>query len=667
MSEYLPIKRPKRSSSDAQERKLAGALAAYTTKGSISYDSEFDAEIRTMQPGWFKSRRNDRRTILLALAAGGAPRPSSTSKNINEKRLGESFNNYVNAGPYRDAAFAHKIRKLAPDWFKDSATIKKRKLVEMASSGKPKPKKNSADCDEQILANALCLYCNSKHRTGYDSNFETKIHQLAPQWFVKKRQPNEYKPQLLQLAANGADKPIRSTNKALACWFYKFTCLKSRHYDAIFTTKIKEVAPLWLEAPRDKTNKMRSKLLEMAKAGVDRPNVTAEDPEERKLYWYLRRLTDSKGTQYDAEFTKQVGSWFWYRELGLNNRPDHKRGLGKYRDFIFDVLKHYNLTTFSNQCEFWTLGGREWHEYKHLTDKGIKFGQGSYHNVNHDVINSYSSDGTCSHSHTEFLQIRQLWKKPAAISYNSVIGLTDSNTVFWQELCKLVIDAARCSGQVLFLWNLIVAYSGTSHSASENELYTKWIRLLRDTTGAEGFDIEFYNKISRRDKPRAKAFTWCCRLFVKTPDSEKRKLETRDNLVKQVYEISDKYPTLGVNGFNTQTAAHRDALIERIDDIAYIAAWLADVRKTRKINSWCESSLTLKGVVEPFMPNRSISHGVFIIGAIVAGFQVKIQNGGPGAQFNFSPKALRGKASKTQENWLYANDINLPALSPVGH
>jgi hypothetical protein len=679
ISEYLPVKKPNRKSNNRDERKLAQALHNYTHRGS-SYDAEFDVEIRTIQPGWFtdwkerkslqssRHERSSRRERLLALAAAGAPRPSSTSNDIIERRLGQSFNNYVNNGPGRDEQFANKIRKLAPGWFKDSVLIKKHKLIELAKSGKPRPKQKRASHDESVLASALCLYCSKNSKSNYDPVFKAEISSLAPSWFSKRITPDEYKVQLLQLAESGADKPIPSTNKKLSHELHKFTNHKSEHYDAVFIDKLRKISPLWLETKDEKQRKIKDKLLEMVRAGVDRPNVTAKDPIEYRLYWSLRRFTDSKSPQYDAEFTEGVRDWFWYRELGINNRPDHYKGLNKYRDYLLEVLRYYDLTRFSANREFWTLGGREWHEHKHLIDGGIKFGPNSYNNVDRSVLNKPIPSGAHAYPDTEFLHIQQLWHKPSVISYDSIICLADSNTRFWQDLCILVIDAAGRSGQVLFVWNFIIA----PNSILENETYKRWMQLLISTAESSGLNAEFYDEVVRKPqkirKSLTKMFTGCCRLSIKTVTTEKQKQKAREKLLNQICEVLTKYPTLNIDGFGDErTKNDTDMLINSADDIKFIAKLLADVRKTHKINSFCEPSLALKSLVEPYSPNKSISHGAFIIGAMVAGFNARIFNNGPSAQFDFSPKALRGKISAMQENWLYTNNINkMQALSLVG-
>jgi hypothetical protein len=185
--------------------------------------------------------------------------------------------------------------------------------------------------------------------------------------------------------------------------------------------------------------------------------------------------------------------------------------------------------------------------------------------------------------------------------------------------------------------------------------------LLEDIADSGGLDIEFYNQITERQnhlnkslkKSLTKMLTGCCKLRVRTAASKKRKLKARMKFVNQVHTVITKHPTLGANGFCTKrTKTDIDKLIGNIGEIEFVISLLADIRKTRRINRWCEPSLVLKDLIEPYSPNKSISHGAFIIGAIIAGFQVKVFKGGPSAQFDFSPKALRGKMTTMRENWL---------------
>ena len=118
--------RPPRSSS------LGIALKQYTTSGSRSYDSTFDAEILRLRPDWF--RLSDGRETLLAMASRGDPKPAYRS------RLGGLLRSC------RDKSFIAQLRKLNPTWFVtqyDRCSAAKRDVLALAAGGAAKPMRGS--------------------------------------------------------------------------------------------------------------------------------------------------------------------------------------------------------------------------------------------------------------------------------------------------------------------------------------------------------------------------------------------------------------------------------------------------------------------------------------------------------------------------------------------
>lgn len=81
MSEYLSVKRPRLTSKNPAERKLAQALRKYTDRGSNAYDAEFNTEIRALQPYWFIDGVAENKKKLLELARSNAKRPSANAQN----------------------------------------------------------------------------------------------------------------------------------------------------------------------------------------------------------------------------------------------------------------------------------------------------------------------------------------------------------------------------------------------------------------------------------------------------------------------------------------------------------------------------------------------------------------------------------------------------------
>ena len=223
------IKYPSRSSKGSQ--KIGGWIKtqrrAYK-KGELSRRRVQKLE---QIPGWdwsVLSRNSSGNKIkLLELARAGKPKP------LNKTKLGMYLKSYVQENASYDAEFDKRIRKLAPQWFVKSVEIKKKKLLEMARNGEPRPSSKTT-----TLGQALCSY------TGcvYDAEFDNQIRKLAPQWFVKSSDVN--KARLLEMARNGEPRPHGQTSR-LGRALTHYTSKSRVVYDASFDAKIRKAAPHW--------------------------------------------------------------------------------------------------------------------------------------------------------------------------------------------------------------------------------------------------------------------------------------------------------------------------------------------------------------------------------------------------------------------------------------
>jgi len=123
--------------------------------------------------------------------------------------------------------------------------------------------------------------------------------------------------------------------------------------------------------------------------------------------------------------------------------------------------------------------------------------------------------------------------------------------------------------------------------------------------------------------------------------------------LSQIKSICEEYPNLGVNGFMSVpcsadvAADNLHGLLQSIDDINFVAGWLCGVEKTKTISMRCSIGYALK-YIEPKSPKKHLSDGVFIVGAIIAGFVfVRSHNGnGPNVYFNMSCKSIARKSGK---------------------
>ncbi|BFM38920.1 hypothetical protein [Synechocystis sp. LKSZ1] len=127
----------------------------------------------------------------------------------------------------------------------------------------------------------------------------------------------------------------------------------------------------------------------------------------------------------------------------------------------------------------------------------------------------------------------------------------------------------------------------------------------------------------------------------------------------QIQEVLEKYPSLNYFGFGIpiKPSRYREAiksgefarelkekqedLFKNIGQIERVIDWLKDVEKIKTFNR-NHSSYGLKHWVEDTPPRCYIANGSFIVGAVLAGFDVKVAEfGSPNAYFNMSEKSLK--------------------------
>ena len=190
-----------------------------------------------------------------------------------------------------DPVFNAEIRRLRPDWF-DVAATNKKKLLKMAKAGKPRPKPKK-------LSIQLTSYTCSGH-TSYDSDFDTKIRALAPDWFnnaKRQRQTAKNKMELLEIAKG----PRPNSNTRIGQQLLRYTTNGASCYDPTFDTKIRKAAPhWWLNTAKEN----RERLLQMAKAGERRP------AHKTKLGRALMNYTKADADPvFNAEI-RRLSKWF---------------------------------------------------------------------------------------------------------------------------------------------------------------------------------------------------------------------------------------------------------------------------------------------------------------------------------------------------------------------
>lgn len=202
----------------------------------------------------------------------------------------------------------------------------------------------------------------------------------------------------------------------------------------------------------------------------------------------------------------------------INSQTDFYLGDNAYRDNLIAALHHFNFTEFKEGEEFWTLGAKEWHEYDYLRDNGIKFGPGTYCNVDRGRIDTLTDSSTRRYDFTEFKTIDKLWFNPRVICYDSTEGLVDRNVSVKRMLVGLVDAAVRLSGSVLFTCNFMVSYGGAEFNSNDQMIgiVKHWMDILEDHCGYEGLAFERYNNLVEDSKDRSRTRMICWHYLIKT-------------------------------------------------------------------------------------------------------------------------------------------------------
>jgi hypothetical protein len=217
----------------AGKHPLGSCLSNYVSQKGRSFDKVFNQQIREIAPHWFNDvRTNANKRRLLDMAKQGQPKPAS-NKGKKKHPLGSILRNYIGSSCRTyDQEFTNKIRELAPHWFVDKVAENKLSLLELASSSKLSNKPSWHG-----LGRFLYFYTNSNSES-YDSEFDKKIRLLAPHWFIDTVVENKNK--LLDMALRKEAKPHHSKYN-----FRSYTKQNSKCYDLEFDKKIRELAPHW--------------------------------------------------------------------------------------------------------------------------------------------------------------------------------------------------------------------------------------------------------------------------------------------------------------------------------------------------------------------------------------------------------------------------------------
>jgi len=206
--------------------------------------------------------------------------------------LGSALGSYTRpSSDIYDPSFDKKIRELRPDWFVNSADENKIKLLEIAQNGESRPR-----LLKHPLGSPLVTYTRKTH-TSYDQEFDKKIRDIRPDWFISTSDvANAKKKQLLEMAESGLPKPTK--NELMSNELSNYTKEYSNCYDPEFDKEIRALRPDWFVGSSCKNKKL---LLDLAKDGGPRPSK-----HKNKLGRYLGEYTNINRVSYDPEFTSEI-------------------------------------------------------------------------------------------------------------------------------------------------------------------------------------------------------------------------------------------------------------------------------------------------------------------------------------------------------------------------
>lgn len=253
-----------------------------------------------------------RKALLLKMAKANKKKPKQTSLNREEKRLAQSLSSFIskNNGAY-DSEFEQKIKQIRPSWFVKKKTVNKTILLEMAKQGQKRPSNCSKDPEEKYLGIALMSYV-SKTNCCYDAEFREQLYAINPNWFKgRKEYVAEKKERLLEMAKNGEPRPRYQgtqdkTTRELSFSLANYTRKTRGDYDAVFTEKIKAIAPHWFMSVHEKMAAKKERLLTLAEEGATKPSCSSKDSETRKLGVALACYISPKHKLYDQSFAEKI-------------------------------------------------------------------------------------------------------------------------------------------------------------------------------------------------------------------------------------------------------------------------------------------------------------------------------------------------------------------------
>ena len=176
--QLLKLAKSKQPRPHQYQHPLGSPLCSYISTNNRSYDPTFTKQIKELAPNWFNKKSDVKKLQLINLAKSKQPKP------INLLHpLGSPLSYYTTPKSQSyDPKFTKQIKSISPHWFitrTDNANQKKKQLLQLAKTNKPKPIKSSK------LYLAFIRYTSKSNKSSYDPIFTKQIKSIAPHWFKK--------------------------------------------------------------------------------------------------------------------------------------------------------------------------------------------------------------------------------------------------------------------------------------------------------------------------------------------------------------------------------------------------------------------------------------------------------------------------------------------------
>lgn len=244
--------------------------------------------------------------------------------------LGTALRYYTTESqPSYDKNFDELVRQKYPTWFIRS---QQKKIALLAL-----PK----GCRRPVSA-ALIDY-TGKNTGSYDPEFDKKIREKQPQWFVKTSIGNKI---CLLSMPTGLARPTKYTK--IGCCLKRYTRQGSSCYDPKFDKSIRKKHPQWFINTSDENKKA---LWSLPRGNKPSPILV------RALYSYTRKNSDCYDPEFDKAIRAKHPEWFVdiveEKKKVLLSMPSGCRRLSAKASKIFEALARYTRkNSYSYDPEF---------------------------------------------------------------------------------------------------------------------------------------------------------------------------------------------------------------------------------------------------------------------------------------------------------------------------